>query len=317
MSKGVNTLDEHTLIQTYFSDVGSAYLAEQDVRISVGDDSSIISLPSGKESVISVDTSIENVHFLDSMSVDDVAYRAVVIALSDLAACGATPTYYTVALTLPEFKEVWLKKFSDGLKRLSDDYRIPLIGGDTTKGQLSITVQVNGYCDTGKSILRSTANSNENIYVSGLIGEASKGLNSLINKSEATDQQIESYLKPEARIDLGLRLKGIASSAIDISDGLLQDLKHICTASGIGAQIELDNIPTSFSFTPAISDINAGDDYEICFTSSPANEAVIKEISKELGIMVTAIGKTNDSKAIRVIDKEGNKVHVGSGYTHF
>ena len=198
LSKGVNTLDEHTLIQTYFSDVGSAYLAEQDVRISVGDDSSIISLPSGKESVVSVDTSIENIHFLDSMSPEDIAYRAVVVALSDLAACGADPAWYSVALTFPALDETWLKKFSDGLKRVSDDYRIPLIGGDTTKGNLSITVQVNGYCDTGLSILRSNAKLNENIYVSGLIGEAGKGLKSFTDKLEATDQQVDSYLRPEA-----------------------------------------------------------------------------------------------------------------------
>ena len=317
MSKGVNTLDEHTLIQTYFSDVGSAYLAEQDVRISVGDDSSIISLPSGKESVVSVDTSIENIHFLDSMSPEDIAYRAVVVALSDLAACGADPAWYSVALTFPELDETWLKNFSDGLKRVSDDYRIPLIGGDTTKGNLSITVQVNGYCDIGLSILRSNAKPNENIYVSGLIGEAVKGLKSFTDKLEATDQQVESYLRPEARIDLGLRLKGVASAAIDISDGLLQDLKHICLASGVGAQIELDDIPTSFNTNPSITEISAGDDYEICFTSSSENESILKEISEELGIKISLIGKTNDSKAIRVLDKEGNDVPVGSGYSHF
>ena len=310
-------MDEHALIQTYFSDVGSAYLAEQDVRISVGDDSSIISLPSGKESVVSVDTSIENIHFLDSMSPEDIAYRAVVVALSDLAACGAAPAWYSVALTFPELDEAWLKKFSDGLREVSDDYRIPLIGGDTTKGNLSITVQVNGYCDTGLSILRSNAKPNENIYVSGLIGEAARGLKSFTDKLEATDQQVESYLRPEARIDLGLRLKGVASAAIDISDGLLQDLKHICVASGVGAQIELGDIPTSFNVDPSISDINSGDDYEICFTSSSENEAVLKRISEELGTKISLIGKTNDSKAIGVFDKEGNDVPIGSGYSHF
>ena len=317
LSKGVNTLDEHALIQTYFSDVGSAYLAEQDVRISVGDDSSIISLPSGKESVVSVDTSIENIHFLDSMSPEDIAYRAVVVALSDLAACGAAPAWYSVALTFPELDEDWLKKFSDGLRRVSDDYKIPLIGGDTTKGNLSITVQVNGYCDTGLSILRSNAKPNENIYVSGLIGEAAKGLNSFIDKLDATDQQVESYLRPKARIDLGLRLKGVASAAIDISDGLLQDLKHICVASGVGAQIELDDIPTSFNTIPSITEINAGDDYEICFTSSAENESILKEISEELGIKISLIGKINDSEVIRVFDKEGNDVPIEFGYSHF
>ena len=310
-------MDEHALIQTYFSDVGSAYLAEQDVRISVGDDSSIISLPPGKESVVSVDTSIENIHFLDSMSPEDIAYRAVVVALSDLAACGAAPAWYSVALTFPKFDKTWLKKFSDGLRGVSDDYRIPLIGGDTTKGKLSITVQVNGYCDTGLSILRSNAKPDENIYVSGLIGEASKGLKSFTDKLEVTDQQVESYLRPKARIDLGLRLKGIASAAIDISDGLLQDLKHICSASGVGAQIQLDHIPTSFNAVPSITDINSGDDYEICFTSSSENEAVLKRISEELGIKISLIGKTNDSENIRVFDNEGNDVPVEVGYSHF
>jgi len=252
------------------------------------------------------------------MSADDIAYRAVVVALSDLAACGAAPSWYSVALTLPEFNDdSWLNKFAGGLRRVSDDYRVPLIGGDTTKGKLSITVQVNGYCDSGKSILRSTANPNENIYVSGLIGEALKGLNCIAKRSEATDQQIESYLKPKARIGLGFRLKDIASSAIDISDGLLQDLKHICTASELGAQIELDKIPTSLSVTPSIADINSGDDYEICFTSSPKNEPLIKEISEELGILITSIGKTDDSMTISVIDKEGYEVPLESGYKHF
>jgi len=234
-----------------------------------------------------------------------------------LAACGAAPAWYSVALTLPDLDETWLKQFSDGLRRVSDDYRIPLIGGDTTKGNLSITVQVNGYSDKGLSILRSNAKPNENIYVSGLIGEAAKGLKSFTDKSEATDQQVESYLRPEARIDLGLRLKGVASAAIDISDGLLQDLKHICVASGVGAQIELDDIPTSFNTKPSMSEINAGDDYEICFTSSSENESNLREISEELGIQISLIGKTNDSKAIRVFDKEGNNVPIGSGYSHF
>jgi len=317
LSKGVIALDEHTLIQTYFSDVGSAYLAEQDVRISVGDDSSIISLPSGKESVVSVDTSIENIHFLDSMTPEDIAYRSVAAALSDLAACGASPTWYSVALTLPKFDEIWLKKFSDGLRRLSDDYRIPLIGGDTTKGKLSITVQVNGYCDTGQSILRSNAKPNDNIYVSGLIGEAHKGLKSLMDNSEATDEQIESYLKPKARIELGLRLKGIASAAIDISDGLLQDLRHICEASGVGAKVELENIPISFRDIPSIVEVNSGDDYEICFTSSPKNETAIEKISEELGIQITSIGKTDVSKTVKVFNSEGKEVPVESGYKHF
>ena len=157
MVKGLDNLNEHQIIKEYFSDVGSAYLAEHGIRVSVGDDAAVLSPPKGKESVISVDTSIEGVHFLKSMSASDIAYRSVSVALSDLAACGATPSWFTLALSLEDYDPIWLSGFRRGLEDISSELKIPLIGGDTTKGNLSITVQVGGYVEKGKALTRKGA----------------------------------------------------------------------------------------------------------------------------------------------------------------
>ena len=208
-------MDEHLLIQKYFSDIGSAFLAEHNVEITVGDDASVISSSRNTQQINSLDTSIEGVHFLSSMSPDDIAYRSCVIALSDLAACGARPKWYSIAITLPQVEHSWLNSFSVGLQKFSDEYRIPLIGGDTTKGKLSITVQVMGEVDSNKAILRSTAKENQLIFVSGIIGNAYLGLKELSDK-KGSDSFSKAYLKPKAHIDLGLKLSDIASACIDI-----------------------------------------------------------------------------------------------------
>ena len=265
------SLDEHKIIQKYFSDVGSAYLAEQGVRVSVGDDAAIISNSSDKESIVSIDTSIKDVHFLSSMNATDIAYRSVAIALSDLAACGATPAWYTLALTMEDCDEEWLKDFSEGLRMISEEFKFPLIGGDTTKGSLSISVQVTGYCDPGKALTRKGSIEGDLVFVSGLIGEASRGLRALQNDEDNT-KEVSSYLRPRARIDLGQRLIGIASSAIDVSDGLIKDLGHICSESNLGCEILIDDIPTSLTEPLTSGEINQGDDYEICFS---ANEEIL------------------------------------------
>ena len=155
--KGLDNLNEHQIIKEYFSDVGSAYLAEHGIRVPVGDDAAVLAHPKGKESVISVDTSIEGVHFLKSMNASDVAYRSVSVALSDLAACGATPSWFTLALSLEDYDPTWLSGFRRGLEDISSELKIPLIGGDMTKGNLSITVQVGGYVEKGKALTRKGA----------------------------------------------------------------------------------------------------------------------------------------------------------------
>ena len=162
-------MDEHLLIQKYFSNIGSAFLAEHNVEVSVGDDASVIAAKNNTHQINSIDTSIEGVHFIKDMSPSDIAYRSCVVALSDLAACGARPQWYSIALTIPELKESWVKEYSEGLIEFSEEYKIPLVGGDTTKGTLSITVQVMGEVDSGKAILRSSAKEDQLIFVSGTI----------------------------------------------------------------------------------------------------------------------------------------------------
>lgn len=316
MSEEVLSLGERKIIQKYFSDVGSAYLAEQGIRVSVGDDAAIISNPRDKESVVSIDTSIEGIHFLSSMKAKDIAYRSVAVALSDLAACGATPAWYTLALSMESYDEDWLKEFSEGLRIVSDEFRLPLVGGDTTKGALSISVQVTGYSDPGKAITRKGSSKGDLVFVSGFIGEAARELKSLREGEENKNENL-AYLRPKARIDLGQRLIGIASAAIDVSDGLIQDLGHICRASNLGCEILLDNIPTKLSRPLTANEINQGDDYEICFSADESNLEEISSISKELGIKITAIGRMTEGNLVKVINKEGLEVKIKSGFEHF
>ena len=308
-------MDEHLLIQKYFSDIGSAYLAERNVEVSVGDDSSILNLNSDLQYVNSIDTSIEDIHFLNSMSPRDIAYRSCAVALSDLAACGANPSWYSIALTFPEVEDIWLENFSLGLKDFSDEYKIPLVGGDTTKGKLSVTVQVMGEVEKEKALLRSGARENDLIYVSGIIGDAFLQLREL-QKSQNQDTGFDAYLHPKAQIALGLELIDIANSAIDISDGLIQDLNLICKSSDVGAKVYLSMIPTSVE-DKTLELINSGDDYQICFTASENNSSKIKHISERLGVPITEIGKITNSKELILLDYEGNKMELGSGYSHF
>ena len=314
MSKD-KALDEYFLIQTYFSNIGSAYLAEHNVETSIGDDASVISSSGNTQQINSLDTSVEGVHFLSSMSPEDIAYRSCAVALSDLAACGARPKWFSIALTIPEVEENWLEGFAKGLNLFSDEYRIPLIGGDTTKGNLSITVQVMGEVDSGKAILRSNAKTDQLIFVSGIIGNAYLGLNELLDSATSTSNTL-AYLKPKARIDLGLQLTDIASAAIDISDGTLQDINLICKASDVGAEIYLSKVPTSIP-EKSLKLINSGDDYELCFTADEEKYEQILNISKELDIPITVIGKTTSSKELVLYDDKHKRIKLNSGYKHF
>ena len=310
-----NTLDEHLLIQKYFSDIGSAYLAERNVELSVGDDAAVLNLNPDTQYINSIDTSIEDTHFLNFISPRDIAYRSCVIALSDLAACGANPSWYSIALTFPKADHLWLEDFSSGLNDFSDEYKIPLVGGDTTKGKLSVTVQVMGEVEKGKALLRSGAKENDLIYVSGVIGDAFLQLKEL-QKSQNKDAGFDAYLHPKAQIKLGLELVDIASSAIDISDGLIQDLNLICKSSDVGADVHLSMVPTSVE-NKTLELINSGDDYQICFTASEDKSAKVNNISERLGVPITEIGKITNTRELTLIDHEGNKMDLESGYSHF
>lgn len=314
--KGVKTLNEHQLIQEYFSEIGSAFLVEQGIRVPIGDDAAVISSPKGKESVISVDTSIGGVHFLESMHASDIAYRSVSVALSDLAACGATPAWFTLALSLKKYDPKWLSDFKKGLEDISAELKIPLIGGDTTKGNLSITVQVGGYVEAGKALTREGARIGDVIYVTGCIGAASSALDNL-RGGNLTRLDKNRYLRPKIRFEVSSKLLDIASSAIDISDGLFQDLDHICKASKVGAVICLEKIPTFLSNSLTIDEINRGDDYEILFTSDKSKREKIKRIGKEENIAICEIGSINEGDEVDIFSPDGVFLKASSGYQHF
>ncbi len=314
--KGVKTLNEHQLIQEYFSEIGSAFLVEQGIRVPIGDDAAVISSPKGKESVISVDTSIGGVHFLESMHASDIAYRSVSVALSDLAACGATPAWFTLALSLKKYDPKWLSDFKKGLEDISAELKIPLIGGDTTKGNLSITVQVGGYVKAGKALTREGARIGDVIYVTGCIGAASSALDNL-RGGNLTRLDKNRYLRPKIRFEVSSKLLDIASSAIDISDGLFQDLDHICKASKVGAVICLEKIPTFLSNSLTIDEINRGDDYEILFTSDKSKREKIKRIAKEENIPICEIGSINEGDEVDIFSPDGVFLKASSGYQHF
>jgi len=314
--KGVKTLNEHQLIQEYFSEIGSAFLVEQGIRVPIGDDAAVISSPKGKESVISVDTSIGGVHFLESMHASDIAYRSVSVALSDLAACGATPAWFTLALSLKKYDPKWLSDFKKGLEDISAELKIPLIGGDTTKGNLSITVQVGGYVEAGKALTREGARIGDVIYVTGCIGAASSALDNL-RGGNLTRLDKNRYLRPKIRFEVSSKLLDIASSAIDISDGLFQDLDHICKASKVGAVICLEKIPTFLSNSLTIDELNRGDDYEILFTSDKSKREKIKRIAKEENIPICEIGSINEGDEVDIFSPDGVFLKASSGYQHF
>ena len=225
---------------------------------------------------------------------------------------GCKPIGFSLSISNLVSDKSWYQDFVIGVTEIADEYEIPLVGGDFVRGSLNINVVVYGVPYNNKILKRNGASDGDIICISTPIGSAKKGLEEFQSGIKSSEN-ITNYLRPKPKFNIGESISEIATSCIDTSDGLLVDLKHILDDSNVGAHIYLDNIP----FTTDIEDINAGDDYEICFTSNSENEAIVKGISEELGIKISLIGKTNDSKAIRVFDKEGNNVPIGSGYSHF
>jgi thiamine-monophosphate kinase len=263
---------EFSLIYRYFSDLGRG----SAVDLSVGDDCAILRVAEGERLAVSVDTMVAGVHFPADSFPEDIGFRAVSAAASDLAAMGARPLAMTVALTLPEADELWMNAFSQGLAAAVSEYRLPLVGGDTTRGPLTITVQVLGALPLDRALLRSGATVGDDVYVSGTLGDAAAALAYLQNQWQPAPEHAEYVLqrfnRPRARLQLGLELLGLATAAIDISDGLLADAGHIAAASGVKIVVD----PALLPLSPALSShpdrdrilqwaLTGGDDYELCF----------------------------------------------------
>ena len=316
---------EFDIIRQYFT--SKEFRA--DVVIGIGDDAAVLTVPKGHQLVQSVDTLVAGVHFPVETSPQDIAHKALAVNLSDMAAMGAEPTWFTLAITLPDDDDVWLTSFSQSLSILAKIYNVQLVGGDTTHGPLCISITINGFVPIGKALTRNNAQVTDKIYVSGTIGDAALALAAWQEQYVLNDKTV-SFLKeklnrPKPQIELGLFLRNFATSCIDISDGLIADLNHIADSSEVGAKIYFENIPLSDEFKLNISDnalitplvLSGGDDYELCFTIPIERQAEFEKIVKEEKLSVTCIGEIEAQSGIRCI--KNNKVIdiENSGYQHF
>lgn len=307
---------EFQLIHRYFQQY-----AEYDASVSlgIGDDCALINPSPNLQQAISVDTSIADRHFPHDAPAFYIGRRALNVSVSDLAAMGATPRWFTLAISLPALNEEWLAEFSRGLFSAALDANIQLIGGDTTKGrELSITVQVHGELPKGTALKRKGAQVGDAIYVTGDLGSAAAGLH-LYQQGERSGSLVEAYLNPIPQLANGVALRKHANSCIDISDGLLADLGHILAASQCAAEIDLAAIPLAadniqqFGRVPALNyALNGGDDYQLCFTSKYSLEALTN-----IGVKAHAIGHIVAGQGIHFLNAPaGVDTHI-RGFDHF
>lgn len=318
-------MNEFEIIEHYFKQAHPA--SQANLTLGIGDDAAIINVPDDTELVISMDTLVAGVHFFENSSAEDIAYKSLAVNLSDIAAMGASPRWISLSLTLPDKDLDWIKKFSSSFNQLAMEHSLVLIGGDLTKGPLSITVQIYGIAPKGKSLRRSGANVGDLIYVTGYLGAAAYALKHIEGSnvfSAPTDNEIQRLNRPEARIKAGIVLRDVATTCIDISDGLLADLGHILKASNVGAKVMLSDIPYSSSLQKIDREIaielalTGGDDYELCFTlPEGVPDIVINEL--ESICPIHCIGSiTKHESQLSLIDGNDETYEIKSNsYRHF
>jgi thiamine-monophosphate kinase len=317
-------MNEVDLISKYFK---KHAVHHADVICGIGDDAAVLQIPSGQDLVVTVDTLNAGIHFPQNTAAFAIGYKAAMVNLSDLAAMGAQPRWATLSLNLPEVEETWLAKFSDGLFNALDKYKVALIGGDTNRGPLSITLQLMGCVPQGKHLSRAKAQVGDWIFVSGELGTAAFALQVLQKNLQLSDidrEQLSIALEyPEAQVNLGLQIRDLATSCIDLSDGLGKDLRQILQASGVGATIDLGQIPINPILKNHLAAaeiyqlaINGGDDYQLCFTLPEQYVHAVMSYMK-VGV-ITAIGKIVCGNELIFRNIAGEMVELaGTGYQHF
>ena len=307
-------MDEFQLIRRYFDRPGQA----RGVVTGIGDDGAVLEPDAGRELVVVIDSLVEGVHFPDNIAPTDLGYRCVAVNLSDIAAMGGRPRWMTLALTLAEADENWVDSFATGLHAAAAEHGVALVGGDLTRGSSTVaTVQITGDVESGRAIHRSGARVGDTIFVSGTVGDAAAGLE-LLSMGTPDKFLTQRFLRPQARVGLGQSLAGIATAAIDISDGLYGDLQKLLAASGVGAQIELDALPLSAALRSRCGPeaqrqfaLSGGDDYELCFAAPAA------ALPPDVEGQVTAIGKVVADAGIVCRMGETIVDYTDSGYRHF
>lgn len=308
------------------------------MALGIGDDAALLDSTPGQQLVMASDTLVEGVHFPVSASAGQIGTRALCVNLSDMAAMGATPRWFTLALTLPKEKanDQWLAKFSGAIAGIANRYNIALVGGDTTSGPLSVSMTLLGEVPAGDALQRSGAQVGDRVFVTGTLGDGVAGLKLAINENSAinvSERLLKRFYSPYPQIETGLRLRRIATACIDISDGLVADLGHICQSSGVSATISTEQLPIAEDVRQMAGDqavswvLNGGDDYQLCFTVSADKLEALEQLIEESDLDVTAIGtidtadKANSvdkAKPVTVLDRNGEPVEIHKqGYKHF
>lgn len=316
-----------------------------DVILGIGDDAALLQVPAGRHLVVATDTLNAGVHFPRDTAPADIGWKALAVNLSDLAAMGAEPAWCTLSLSLPMADPHWLDAFLDGFLDLAARHRVALVGGDTTRGPLSICVTVHGFVEPGRALRRDGARVGDDIWVSGTLGDAAGALalaeGDAANVPQSSAPQLHrcSALqwaasrealrgrldRPTPRVEVGLQLAGIAHAAIDLSDGLLSDLGHVCRASGVGAEVDLDALPCSGALGSGFDSARrrelqaaTGDDYELCFTVAPAAREAVETIAGMTSVALTRVGRIVSGDAVMALDPNGNLWHpTRTGFAHF
>ena len=318
---------EFELISNYFN-----WAVEDDsINLSVGDDAAVLNITPDHQLVISVDTLVAGVHYPLDTSPFDIGYKSLIVNLSDIAAMGAIPRWFTLALTLPNYNSDWLKGFSAGLKQAATEYGVSLIGGDTTRGAQTISIQIMGEVEVAQALKRSAAQAGDSLYITNTLGDAAAGLQIYqTNQSSSTTKELsenETYCvdrlnRPTARVNESKVIRKYANACMDISDGLLQDLSHILQASQLGAVIDTSAIKLSPQLNSLYSHqeglkfaLSGGDDYELLFSMSKDKQASFENTMLSEGLAFQLIGELV-KETMGIVDQQG-KVLKAQGFQHF
>lgn len=317
-------MDEFSLISKYFKSIPHD---RKDVILGIGDDCACLQLASNMQLLVSCDTLVDQVHFLSSWDAYDIAWRAVMVNISDVAAMGGVPCWCMLALTLPNLDDAWLQRFAEGFSAALKHDDIALIGGDMTRGPLSMTLTIHGQIQKGMAVRRDGAKPGDIIYVTGVLGGAALAVDSLTNPildEQDKAELMDRLLRPKPRTDLATILRHYATAAIDLSDGLSSDLLHICQASQVGACLDELSMPihpllSKYKQTQAIDfALHGGDDYELCLTIAPENEKNWLMELNHLGIMCYPIGVIEKNVGLRMRLHDGRTISLeAKGYRHF
>ena len=318
--------DEFALIRRYFQ---SLTQPRSDVVLGIGDDGAILRVPENHQLVVTTDALVAGTHFLADADPQAVGHKALAANLSDLAAMGATPAWCSLSLVMPHVDHAWLKGFCSGFSALAAQHQVSLIGGDTTKGPLSLTLTLHGFVPNDQALRRSGAKAGDLIYLSGCLGESLAGLDFILAPIEKK-HELAAYFKHQhfyatPRVELGIALRGLASAALDISDGLMGDLPHLLTASGLGADIFVDQLQITPELLAYVGDekkaahyaLSSGEEYELCFTISPNHRERVECLMTDLSIPFQCIGQTRLNSGIQLFWQDQPLDWQLGGWDHF